>query len=115
MAPPLRSEAIRGIAEDSAELESCARSMMNRENSLLVPAIAEVVPESEQKSFNSKVLRNLGLLDSRLHLVHMHEAVWESNIAEEKKLFQQNIPSIPQRMIPRWRRNLYLPQTNVLE
>ena len=89
--------------------------MMERENNLLVPAIAQIVPESEQKKFNNKVLKNLGLLDSRLHLVGMHEAVWESNIEKEKELFQKAIPSIPQMMIPRWKRNLYQPRTHVLD
>ena len=70
---------------------------MEQENTLLVPAVAQIVPEAEQKSFNNRVLRNLGLLDSRLHLVGMHEAVWESNNSKEKELFEQAIPSIPQR------------------
>ena len=54
--------------------------MMDRENSLLVPAIAALVPESEQKSFSDKVLFRLGVLDSRLHLVHMKEAVSEQGL-----------------------------------
>lgn len=110
-----RADAISGIARDAAELEVVARSMMTTENSLLVPSVAAVVPEGEQKSFNNKVLRSLGILDSRLHLVGMHEAVWESNIAEEKEMFKKAIPSIPQRMIPRWKRNLYIPRTSVLD
>ena len=113
--PSTRTNAIQGIASDSASLEQYARSMMERENNLLVPAIAQIVPESEQKKFNNKVLKNLGLLDSRLHLVGMHEAVWESNIEKEKELFQKAIPSIPQMMIPRWKRNLYQPRTHVLD
>lgn len=113
--PVLRTDAVSSIARDAAELETVARTMMETENSLLVPSVAEVVPEGEQKSLNNKVLRNLGILDSRLHLVGMHEAVWESNITEEKKMFNQAIPSIPQRMIPRWKRNLYIPRTNVLD
>lgn len=113
--PSTRTNAIQGIASDSSSLEQYARSMMERENNLLVPAIAQIVPESEQKKFNNKVLKNLGLLDSRLHLVGMHEAVWESNIEKEKELFQKAIPSIPQMMIPRWKRNLYQPRTHVLD
>ena len=113
--PSTRTNAIQGIASDSASLEQYARSMMERENNLLVPAIAQIVPESEQKKFNNKVLKNLGLLDSRLHLVGMHEAVWESNIEKEKELFQKAIPSLPQMMIPRWKRNLYQPRTHVLD
>ena len=89
--------------------------MMERENTFLVPAIALIVPESEQKSFNNKVLMSLGILDSRLHLVGMHEAVWKSNNSKEKELFKRAIPSIPQMMIPRWKRNLYEPRTKVLD
>jgi hypothetical protein len=114
-APALRTDAVISIARDAAELETVARTMMETENSLLVPSVAEVVPEGEQKSFNNKVLRNLGILDSRLHLVGMHEAVWESNITEEKEMFKQAIPFIPQGLIPRWKRNLYIPKTNVLD
>jgi hypothetical protein len=111
---PIRNQAIETVAEESSSLENCARSMMERENTLLVPAIAYFVPESEQKSFNNKVLLNLGLLDSRLHLVGMHEAVWESDNSKEKELFKQAIPSIPQMMIPRWKRKLYEPKAHIL-
>jgi hypothetical protein len=80
-----------------------------------VPAIAALVSESEQIGFNGKVLSRLGLLDSRLHLVHMKEAVWEAGDTAEQLLFETEIPSIPQMMIPRWKRNLYDPQTCVLD
>jgi hypothetical protein len=113
--PPIRSQAIESIATESATLESYARSMMERENTFLVPAIAQIVPESEQKSFNTRVLMNLGLLDSRLHLVGMHEAVFQSENGKEQELFKQAIPSIPQMMIPRWKRKLYEPKANVLD
>jgi hypothetical protein len=89
--------------------------MLYLENSFLVPTIARIVPEHEQKSFNNKVIRNLGVLDSRLHLVGMHEAVWELNDDQEKKLFEETIPSIPQRLIPRWKRLLYQPRVGVLD
>jgi len=89
--------------------------MMEKENTLLVPAIAQIVTESEQKSFNNKVLRSLGILDSRLHLVGMHEAVLESKNPKEQELFRHAIPSIPQMMIPRWKRKLFEPKTRVFE
>lgn len=89
--------------------------MMDIENSLLVPSIAQIVPQSEQKSFNNKVLLNLGVFESRLHLVGMYEAVQESNNKLEMDLFQQAIPSIPQMMIPRWKRKLYDPKTSVFD
>jgi len=56
----------------------------------------------------------MGVLDSRLHLVGMHEAVLEEGEAEQA-LFQQEIPAIPRYMIPRWKRLLYDPQASVLE
>lgn len=110
-----RNEAFQDVIEKSASMQSYAKNMMDVENNLLVPAIAKIVPESEQHSFNNKVLRNLGLLDSRLHLVAMYEAIEESGNAEEKALFEQAIPSIPQMMIPRWKRKLYEPKAGVLD
>merc|ERR1712194_476181 len=89
----------------SAELENLVQRMILTEDSLLVPSIGAIVPVREQKSFNNKVLRKLGLLDSRLHLVGMYETVWEDNDSIEKKLFQQAIPGISRKMIPRWKRS----------
>lgn len=110
----LRSGAIEDVAYQSSQLEGYARNMMEIENTYLVPAIAELVPEGEQMALNNKVLMNLGLLDSRLHLVGMHEAVWATNDSTEKELFRRSIPSIPQMMIPRWKRKLYDPKTYML-
>jgi len=84
------------------------------EDTFLVPAVAILVPDAEQKSFNNKVIRNLGILDSRLHLVGMYEAVQEQDAAEQQ-LFQQEIPALPRKMIPRWKRTLYDKQAGVLE
>ena len=113
----IRSEAVQVIADQSAQLEQTTRSMIEIEDKLLVPSIAKIVPEDEQKSFSNKVLRNLGLMDSRLHLVGMYEAVndleGQSKVVE-KDLFERSIPSIPQMMIPRWRRKLYEPRTKDL-
>lgn len=111
-----RSNAIQTVADQSAQLQDYARRMMVLEDSCLVPGIAALVPEKEQKSFNNKVLRGLGILDSRLHLVSMYEAVTaDENSLKEEKLFQQAIPSVPQMMIPRWKRKLYAPKTYMLE
>ena len=110
-----RAEAIRSVAEASDSLQSYTQTMIGIEDSILVPAIAKTVSESEQQSFNNRVLMNLGLFDSRLHLVGMREAVWEKGDPKEKSLFEQAIPSIPQMMIPRWKRKLYDPETKVLE
>lgn len=111
----LRLGAIDAVTDQSNRLHNYAKNMMEIENTYLVPAIAELVSEDEQKAFNNKVLLNLGLLDSRLHLVGMHEAVWETNDLTEKELFRQAIPSIPQLLIPRWKRTLYNPRTSMLD
>jgi hypothetical protein len=68
-----------------------------------------------QKSFNSKVLRQLGLLESRLHLVGMHDAVWESGIEVEKMKFEEEIPFVARMMIERWRQSLYIPKAGALD
>jgi len=110
-----RSEAIIEIADHSRELFNLVQRMMFIENTLLVPAVGVLVPAREQKSFNNKVLRKLGLLDSRLHLVGMYDTVWEENDSKEKELFTQAIPGVSRKMIPRWRRKLYQPKTYMME
>ena len=80
------------------------------QNQFLVPAVAILVPEKEQESFSTSVLRSMGILDSRLYLVGMHEAVQELS-AYEQELFEQEIPMIPRYLIPRWKRLLYDPRT----
>jgi hypothetical protein len=95
------------IAERSAQVAQQTRSMLHLENTYLVPTIARIIPESEQKSFNNQVIRNLGIWDSRLHLVGMYEAIADD--PSEMKLFEQIIPSLARKMIPRWKRLLYEP------
>jgi len=58
-----------GAVGDSAVIADCGRAIMHRENSVIIPAIARFVPEHEQKNYNDKVIRALGILDSRVHLV----------------------------------------------
>merc|ERR1711976_98399 len=108
----LRIDALQAVAEFSASLKDCVSRMIYLEDTWLVPGIAKIVPESEQKAFNNRVLRNLGVLDSRLHLVAMYEAVEETKDSKEKALFEKEIPSLPQMMIPRWKRKLYEPKTS---
>lgn len=110
-----RAEAVEKMVVQSSAIAEHARAMLRLEDALLVPTVARLVPESEQKSFNSKVIRMLGLFDSRTHLVGMHEAVWELDNKAERKLFQESIPSIPQYMIPRWKRLLYEPRVGMLD
>jgi len=110
-----RAEAIAEVAKQSAELSNLVQQMISVEDTLLVPAIGAIVPTMEQKAFNNKVLMKLGLLDSRLHLVGMYEAVLEGDNSKEKELFQEAIPGISRKMIPRWKRKLYQPKTYMME
>ena len=95
------------------QLASQATDMLHTENTLLVPLVAHFIPTADQKAFNNKVIRHLGIWDSRLHLVGMHEAVMEQ--PEEIPVFQQTIPYLPRSMIPRWKRNLYNPKVVALD
>jgi hypothetical protein len=83
------------------------------QNDFMVPSVSRLVSESDQVSFNNQVLRNIGLLDSRIYLVGMYEAVLEL-LPNEIQLFEKEIPMIPRYMIPRWKRLLYDPLTTML-
>lgn len=111
----VRYGAVGDVADKASEIAESVNSMLKREESVLVPAVARIVPESEQKSFNNQVIRKLGILDSRLHLVGMHEAVWELEDKSERQLFRDTIPSLPQMMIPRWKRLIYEPRAGSLD
>jgi len=90
--------------------------MLEIEDKYLVPTIAAIVPAKEQKSFNDKVIRKLGLLDSRLYLVGMHEALEDLRDPTELQLFEESIPLLARKMIPWWKRHLYDPRVgNALE
>jgi hypothetical protein len=89
--------------------------MFRLQDTLLVPTVASLVSEAEQKSFNNKVLRSLGILDTRTHLVGMYDTVCELDDDVEHKLFQEFIPYLPRLMIPRWKRLLYEPKAGALD
>ncbi len=89
--------------------------MFRLQDTLLVPTVASIVPEAEQKSFNNKVLLSLGILDSRTHLVGMYDTVCEMGDELEHQLFQEFIPYLPRLMIPRWKRLLYEPKAGALD
>jgi hypothetical protein len=110
-----RVKAFDNLTSQAATIADRAHSMLQIEDKFLIPTIALIVPAQEQKKFNDKVIRKLGILDSRLHLVGMHEAVQALNDENESKLFEDSIPSLPRRMIPRWKRNLYDPKLGILE
>lgn len=89
--------------------------MLEREIDYVMPTVGLCVPENAQKKFNNQVIKQLGVLEARCHLVHMHEVVAEANSATEEKLWQESIPSLPRSMIPRWKRTLYDPKTSMLD
>ena len=104
------SNGLEQVASTSAAMVKCAQSMLQMEDSYLVPTIAALVPAREQKSFNDKVIRKLGLLDSRLYLVGMHQALHDLKDPQELRLFDDSIPSLARSMIPWWKRSLYDPR-----
>jgi hypothetical protein len=110
-------ETLYEILHSSSSMSSIMKSIQNKENRFIVPSISRIVPVKEQKAFNSKVLKKLGLLQSRIHLVGMYDTVHDNMYGNdvEKKLFNEFIPKIPRMMIPRWRQSLYLPQVGELD
>ncbi|KAL3795717.1 hypothetical protein ACHAW5_004487 [Stephanodiscus triporus] len=103
------------VARSSRRLVDLLASMRKLQETLIVPAISRVIPSKVQKSFNSKVLLSLGLLESRLHLVGMYDTVWESEIEAEKVKFEKEIPYVARMMIERWRQSLYIPKAGALD
>eukprot|EP00977_Amphora_coffeiformis_P019920 scaffold7626_cov159-Amphora_coffeaeformis.AAC.4 len=118
----LSRNTIDQASRTTATLAATAQGMLKTEDALLVPIVAHFVPVREQVSFNNKVIRSLGVWDSRLHLVGMHEAVvhYKNNDGDahaadvEYASFENEIPYLPRMMIPRWKRNLYDPKVAIL-
>ena len=105
-----RQRYLREVVRLSTRLSDELHSMRDLQEMLVVPSISRLVSASEQKSFNNKVLLALGLLESRVHLVGMHDAVWESGSDIEKQKFEKEIPYVARIMIERWRKSLYKPK-----
>lgn len=105
-----RKRYLREVVRLSTRLSDQLHSMRDLQEMLVVPSISLVVSASEQKSFNNKVLLALGLLESRVHLVGMHDAVWASGSDIEKQKFEKEIPYVARIMIERWRKSLYAPK-----
>mmetsp|Transcript_10404 Transcript_10404/g.21745 ORF Transcript_10404/g.21745 Transcript_10404/m.21745 type:complete len:346 (-) Transcript_10404:19-1056(-) len=113
--PEQRKILLHEISQLSTKLSKQLNVLRNLQESLIVPSVARIVPSGEQKSFNNRVLLKLGLLESRVHLVGMHDAVWESGLEEEKEMFESDIPYVARMMIERWRKSLYLPKAAALD
>jgi hypothetical protein len=117
---------LNDIVTLSRELVDQLTYMRQIQEDIIVPALSKVVPSSVQKSFNTKVLLNLGLFESRVHLVGMYDTVWELNTdnssknnnnynssvdgEEERRKFEAEIPYVARKMIGRWRESLYRPK-----
>ena len=111
-----RREAIKNVAEMSASLATRFQTMFEQSaERILVPAIALMVSERDQRAVSNRVIRKLGVLDSRRHLVGMYDAVLEEGSANERELFESEMPSLARAMIPRWRRKLYEPAAGMLD
>ena len=105
----------RQVALQSRELLDLTKSMLEREVTLVIPTVGLCIPEKEQKKFNNQVISFLGVLESRTHLVHMHEVVAEADNHLEHELWRECIPKLPRSMIPRWKRTLYAPRASMLD
>ena len=108
-----RTRAIETVAMNAAVIAETTEAMLSREVDIVIPVVARLFTEPEQKALNNQVIRKLGILDSRLHLVGMHEAIQDN--VNEKQLFQRVIPSIPQKLLPRWKRLMYEPRAKALD
>ncbi|KAL7576972.1 hypothetical protein ACA910_006727 [Epithemia clementina (nom. ined.)] len=112
-ATSLNNDWLDVVAQQSTLISLQSKHILDTADALLVPLIQRHVSKSEQKAFNNRVIRLLGIWDSRLHLVGMHQATL--SLPKERALFQQIIPKFPQSMIPRWKRLLYDPKVEALK
>ena len=78
-----------------------------------MPFVSAYVTKKDQEKFNNRVIRNLGLLDSQVHMVSMNEAIHGNK--KEEKLFRSQIPFVVRKLIPVWKKRLYLPRTKWLD
>jgi hypothetical protein len=108
-----RVQAMENIVMNSAIIANSTHDMLRREETIIIPTIAQLLSEQEQKSINNLVIRKLGIFDSRLHLVGMYEAI-QKNV-NEQQLFQLVIPLLPQKLISRWKRTMYEPRAGALD
>lgn len=110
-------EATEQISQQSQSLTLLMNDIFERELTLLVPAVAKLVPAKEQIKVNNRILRNLGIFESRAILVGMSEALKDEKYGteEERQLFEREIPLLPRKMISRWKRTLYDQQAGMLE
>lgn len=112
--PQRGNQHLAEIIRLSAQLSAQLRQTRHLQETLLVPSISITVSSSAQKSFNNRVLLKLGVLESRVHLVGMHDAVGEEG-EDERIKFEREIPYVARVMIGRWRKSLYEPKAGMLD
>merc|ERR1712008_655296 len=83
---PQNHEAASDILRLSSSISTLLQSISHKEECYLVPALATIVPSSQQKSFNSRVLCKLGLMDARVHLVRMYDAVHDEKYGSREEV-----------------------------
>ena len=108
-------QTLQQITQLITQLSHNLHQIRTIQETLLVPAISLLISPKTQKSFNNRVLLQLGLLESRIHLVGMHDAVVESGVESERIAFEKEIPYVARMMIERWRESLYVPKAGMLE
>lgn len=104
----------KNVATHAAALSQKCAQLVQKQGDYLVPFISSYIPTMDQDVFNVRVLTSLGMLNSRLYLVSMHEAVVAMNDPKEMELFRQHIPSVARTFIGRWKRLLYEPKVGAL-
>lgn len=113
----MRRDALDNIITNTDAVYNLTNSIKAREDKFLVPALMKNVSSREQKFFNNKVLRSLGILQSRKYLIGMYDAVHDPDYGneEEQTLFVEQIPLVARMMIGSWRKSLYEPEVGMLD
>ncbi len=104
------------LSQLSQTISTKLQHVFTQEIQYLVPAVATLIPSKEQIRVNNKILRNLGIFESRAILVGMYETLQDDRYGNENErgLFEREIPFVPRKMIPRWKRTLYEEQAGML-
>jgi len=102
---------IVGLGRTLDEMEGIVKSNIEVQDKSVVPCIAENLSRWKQGRVNNRILRGLGLLTSRAHLVGMHDAVMElkgEGGERERELWKGKIPKVARMGVKGWRKGVYL-------
>jgi len=97
------------VDEMLVDMQQAALRVQSLQQGVFVPFVAAYVKTKTQEAFNNKVVTNLGLLDSQIHLVSMCDAISHDDV--ERNLWKLQIPKIARSVLPLWRKRLYRPRT----